>query len=51
LGSKRRGGGDGADMAEAISFSQQQQQQQTHNVGRGGRPMMWRLGKTKIRLD
>jgi hypothetical protein len=38
-------------MAEAISFSQQQQQQQTHNVGRGGRPMMWRLGKTKIRLD
>jgi hypothetical protein len=54
---KRRGGGDGADMAEAISFSQQQQQQQqqTHNVGRGGsgggRPTMWRLGKTKIRLD
>jgi hypothetical protein len=51
---KRRGGGDGADMAEAISFSQQQQQQ-THNVGRGGsgggRPTMWRLGKTKIRLD
>lgn len=52
---KRRGGGDGADMAEAISFSQQQQQQQTHNVGcrasGGGRPTMWRLGKTKIRLD
>ncbi|KAL3776388.1 hypothetical protein ACHAW5_011054 [Stephanodiscus triporus] len=49
----KRRGVDGADMAEAISMSQQQQ---THNMmgsvgSGGGRPKMWRLGKTKIRLD
>jgi hypothetical protein len=48
----KRRGVNGADMAEAISSSQRQQ---THDMGHGssagGRPTMWRLGKTKIRLD